>query len=181
MKMKTACAAMFLLLTALLSATTIVPVSVERLTQESSHVVEAQASQSWSQWNPQHSLIFTYTKFQVERTLKGQAPATIVVKQPGGSAEGYTQKVAGVRHWRTGDQAVLFLRPSQEMDGTLEVTGLMQGNFLIHKSDTGETMVSNGVPDVSSYQASSNAVTQYRGSGMRLDQLETRIQKAIRP
>jgi hypothetical protein len=181
MKMKTACAAMFLLLTALLSATTLVPVSVERLTQESSHVVEAQASQSWSQWNPQHSLIFTYTKFQVERTLKGQAPATIVVKQPGGSAEGYTQKVAGVRHWRTGDQAVLFLRPSQEMDGTLEVTGLMQGNFLIHKSDTGETMVSNGVPDVSSYQASSNAVTQYRGSGMRLDQLETRIQKAIRP
>jgi hypothetical protein len=181
MKMKTACAAMFLLLTALLSATTIVPVSVERLTQESSHVVEAQASQSWSQWNPQHSLIFTYTKFQVERTLKGQAPATIVVKQPGGSAEGYTQKVAGVRHWRTGDQAVLFLRPSQEMDGTLEVTGLMQGNFLIHKSDTGENMVINGVPDVSSYQASSNAVTQYRGSGMRLDQLETRIQKAIRP
>jgi hypothetical protein len=181
MKMKTARAATFLFLTALLSATTIVPVSVERLTQESSHVVEGQATQSWSQWNPQHSLIFTYTRFQVARTLKGQAPATIVVKQPGGSAEGYTQKIAGVRHWRTGDQAVLFLRPSQEMDGTLEVTGLMQGNFLVHKSDTGETMVSNGVPDVSAYQASSNAVTQYRGSGMRLDELESRVQKAIQP
>ena len=179
--MKTACAATFLFLAALLSATTIVPVSVERLARESSHIVEAQASESWSQWNPQHSLIFTYTRFQIARTLKGQAPTTIVVKQPGGSAEGYTQKVAGVRHWRTGDQAVLFLRSSQEMDGTLEVTGLMQGNFLVHKSDTGEIMVSNGVPDVSTYQASSNAVTQYRGSGMRLDELESRIQKAIRP
>src|SRR5258705_4218168 len=106
-------AAAFLFVGVSLSATTIVPVSVERLTRQSTHIVEAQASQSWSQWNPQHSLIFTYTQFQVARALKGQAPAMIVVKQPGGSAEGYTQKVAGVRHWRTGDQAVLFLRPSQ--------------------------------------------------------------------
>ena len=91
-----------------------------------------------------------------------------------------TQKVAGVRHWRSGDQAVLFLRPSQESDGTLEVTGLMQGNFIVHKNATGETMVSNGVPDVSAYQASSNAVTQYRGSGMRLDELESRVRKATK-
>jgi hypothetical protein len=181
MKMTTARAIAFLFLSTLLSATTIVPVSVERLTQESSHVVKAQASQSWSQWNPQHSLIFTYTRFQVAQCLKGQAPAAILVKQPGGSAEGYTQKVAGVRHWRAGEQAVLFLRPSQEMDGTLEVTGLMQGNFLVHKSDTGEIMVSNGVPDVSAYQASSNAVTQYRGNGMRLNELESRIRKALQP
>ncbi len=128
----------------------------------------------------EHSLIFTYTRFQVARALKGQAPAAIVVKQPGGSAEGYTQKVAGVRHWRSGDQAVLFLRPIQESDGTLEVTGLMQGNFIVHKNATGETIVSNGVPDVSAYQASSNAVTQYRGSGMRLDELESRVRKATK-
>ena len=178
--MKNASVFTFLFVTGLLSATTIVPVSVERLTRESSHVVEAQASQSWSQWNAQHSLIFTYTRFQVARALKGQAPAAIVVKQPGGSAEGYTQKVAGVRHWRSGDQAVLFLRPSQESDGTLEVTGLMQGNFIVRKNATGETMVSNGVPDVSAYQASSNAVTQYRGSGMRLDELESRVRKATK-
>jgi hypothetical protein len=181
MKLTTVRAAAFLFLTALLSATTIVPVSVERLARESSHIVEGQAAESWSQWNPQHSLIFTYTRFQVARALKGQAPVTIVVKQPGGSAEGYTQKVAGVRHWRTGDQAVLFLRPSQEVDGTLEITGLMQGNFLMHKSDAGEIMVSNGVLDVSAYQASSNAVTQYRGSGMRLDELESRIRKVVQP
>jgi len=37
------------------------------------------------------------------------------------------------------------------------------------------------VPDVSAYQASSNVVTQYRGSGMRLDELESRIQKAMQP
>jgi hypothetical protein len=162
----------------LLSATTIIPVSVERLTTESSHVVEARALSSWSQWNPQHSLIFTFTKFEVSRTLKGQAPSTIVVKQIGGSAEGYTQKVAGVRHWREGDQAVLFLHPSPSGDGTLEVTGLMQGDFRMHAAPSGTT-VSNGVAGVTSYDQNSQQTAPYQGSGMRLEDLESRVQKAV--
>ena len=162
----------------LLSATTIIPVSVERLTTESSHVVEARALSSWSQWNPQHSLIFTFTKFEVSRTLKGQAPSTIVVKQIGGSAEGYTQKVAGVRHWRGGDQAVLFLHPSPSGDGTLEVTGLMQGDFRMHAAPSGTT-VSNGVAGVTSYDQDSQQTALYQGSGMRLEDLESRVQKVV--
>ena len=168
----------FFFSTGLASATTIIPVSVERLTGESSHVVEGRALSSWSQWNPQHSLIFTFTKFEVSRTLKGQAPSTIIVKQIGGSAEGYTQKVAGVRHWREGDQAVLFLHPSPSGDGTLEVTGLMQGNFRIHATSSGTT-VSNGVSGVISYDSESQATGPYQGSGMRLDELESRVQKAV--
>jgi hypothetical protein len=168
----------FFLSVALVSATTIVPVSVERLTTESSHVVEARALSSWSQWNPQHSLIFTFTKFEVSRTLKGQAASSIVVKQIGGSAEGYTQKVAGVRLWREGEQAVLFLHPSPSGDGTLEVTGLMQGNFRMHVAPSGTT-VSNGVTGVTSYDAASQQTAPYQGSGMRLEDLESRVQKAV--
>ena len=161
-----------------ISATTIIPVSVERLTSESSHVLEAQAVNSWSQWNPQHSLIFTYTRFQVSRTLKGAVPTTIIVKQIGGSAEGYTQKVAGVRHWQAGDEAVLFLRPSIAGDGTFEVTGLMQGNFLVKSSADGEKVVSNGVMGVTAYEAASQQATPYRSHEMRLQDLESRIRKA---
>ena len=160
------------------SATTIIPASIERLTTESSHVVEATAVGAWSQWNPQRSLIFTYTRFRISRSLKGQAPATIVVKQIGGSAEGYTQKVAGVRHWQTGEQAVLFLRPSQSRDGTLEVTGLMQGNFRMKASPTG-IEVSNGVAGVTAYDVSSQVTTSYRGGGMRLEELESRVKKVV--
>lgn len=162
-----------------LSATTIIPVSVERLTQESSHVVEATALERWSKWNPQHSLIFTYTRFQVERTLKGQATGIIVVRQIGGSADGYTQHVAGVRLWSPGDRAVLFLRPNRSLDGTLEVTGLMQGNFLVRTTSTGERVASNGVPQVSAYQVSSGEVAPYRGAGMKLEDLESRVQRAV--
>ena len=168
---------LFSCLVGVLSATTIVPVTVEHLTRESTHVVEATALDSWSDWNSQHTLIFTYTRFQVSRALKGEAPQTIIVTQPGGSAGHYTQRVAGVRHWKAGETAVLFLRPSDTPDGTFQVTGLMQGNFLMNASPTGHVTVSNGVPEVSSYEA--GTVTTYRGAVMTLDQLESRVRKAV--
>lgn len=164
------------LVAASLSATTIIPVSVERLTTESSQVVEARVVSAESRWNPQHTLIFTYTKIQVTKTLKGNEQQAMVVKQIGGSAEGYTQKVAGVRYARPGEQAVLFLRPSLGGDGTYEITGLMQGNFAMRRLSSGETVVSNGVPGVSAYQQGSTS--EYSGTRMQLTELETRVQKA---
>jgi hypothetical protein len=162
----------------MVSATTIIPMSVERLTRESSHVIEGAAAESWAQWNSQHTFIYTYTRFQVATSLKGNATSTVVVKQIGGSSDGYTQKVAGVRQWYTGEQAVLFLRPTMDLDGTFEVTGLIQGNFLVHTLSTGERVVSNGVPGVASYSASANRVREFRGNSMHLQDLEQRVRQA---
>ena len=176
--MKRAC--LVIAFASLISATTVIPASVEKLTRDSSHVVEAVAAESWSRWNPQHNFIYTYTRFQVTASLKGTPPSNLIVKQLGGSAEGYTEKVAGVRGWGPGERAVLFLRPSIEGDGSFEVTGLMQGNFRVRTSSTGESLVSNGVQGVSSYQASSGGVTTFRASGMLLQELESRVRQAER-
>ena len=173
--MKLRVTAFLFVLCGLVMATTVIPVSVERLTRESSHVIEATAQRSWSEWNPQHTLIFTYTQFQVSRSLKGQVPATVIVKQMGGSAGGYTQKVAGVRHWRTGEESVLFLRPSPPASGVFEVTGLMQGDFAV-RSAGGQKVVSNGVKGVENYSA--NNVGPNRGNTMPLSELESRVRRA---
>ena len=170
---------MVALTTTIASATTIIPVSVERLTNESTHVVEGRVISTESRWNPQHTLIFTYTKFQATKTLKGSSQTSFTVKQIGGSAEGYTQKVAGVRYGKAGEQSVLFLRPSATQDGTFEITGLMQGNFSIRKDATGESLVSNGVPGVSAYQQ--GVAGEFTGTHMKLGELETRVQKAVQP
>jgi hypothetical protein len=162
----------------LLVATTVVPMGVEALTRASTHVVEARAMGSTSQWNSEHTFIFTYTRFEVTRTLKGQASNTIMVREIGGTVEGITQKVAGVRHWSLGEEAVLFLQRSSA-DGTLVVTGLMQGNFLMRRTRAGHVYVSNGMPDAFEYQAAAGEVTNYRGNTMRLEELESRIQKAV--
>lgn len=158
------------------SATTVVPMSVEELTRASATVVEAHARRSWTSWNAQHTLIYTYTSFQVSRTLKGKPPNVVTVKQPGGSADGYTQKVSGVRHFQEGEDALLFLRPSMAADGTQVVVGLIQGNFRVARTAAGETLVSNGVVEAQQYDG--GRVQPFTGSAMRLEDVEARIARA---
>jgi Ni/Co efflux regulator RcnB len=165
-------------LAATLTATSIVPMSVEKLTASSSDVVEARAIDAHSAWDADRTMIYTYTRFTVRRTLKGTSPNVIIVKQMGGHADGYTQKVSGVRHWQPGDEAVLFLQPSNANDGTLIVTGLVQGNFHMLRQPSGAVMVSNGVPDVSAVQQRTNMPLEYRGTKMSIQDLEQRVRKA---
>jgi hypothetical protein len=168
-----------LALPVLLYGTTVIPMDVEKLASLSTHIVEARAGRSVSQWNAEHTLILTYTNFEVRRTLKGQMPHTILVRQLGGTVNGISQRVAGVRHWRPGDDAVLFLQPSSVPDGALVVTGLMQGNFLMRHTPQGQTFVSNGVSETSELRATTSEVTDYRSKKLRLEDLESRIQKAV--
>jgi hypothetical protein len=169
-----------LLLTAVaLTATTVVPMSVEELTHRSSHVVRARATESWAQWNSDHSMIHTYTRLQVVDRWKGAGPDSVVVKQPGGTAEGYTQRVAGVRQFTSGEEAVLFLRPSDARDGSMVVTGLIQGNFRLYRATSGEVTATNGVPGVNELQTGS--VTHYHGQRMNVGELRERVQRAVVP
>ncbi len=134
------------LLAALVSsaaATTIIPMSVAQMARAAAYVVEGTAGHSWSAWNPQHTLIYTYTTFKVGRALKGSPAQTITIKQMGGSAGGYTQHVAGVRAFDSGENALLFLRPSAAGDGTFVIVGLMQGHFRIYQPAQGAAAAAN--------------------------------------
>ena len=171
------------------SATTVIPMSVEQLTETSTHVVVAHAVKSWSAWDAQHTRIITYTQFSVENWLKGSGETAITVKQPGGSAEGYTQHVSGVRPWSAGESAVLFLHPSPSNDSTYVVSGLMQGDFRVRRSASGAIVADNGVSsntkelanDVQSFNPSDKSLTPYSGNRITLDELEQRVRSAIHP
>jgi hypothetical protein len=163
-----------LLISITLSATTVVPASVERLTVESTHVVLAQAVDSRASWNADHTRIYTYTRFQLLQSMKGTLPQSFTVKRLGGSAEGYTMKVAGVRSWRPGEQAVLFLQP--DIDNTFFTTSLMQGDFRIQRQASGTLTVSNGVSGAKQVQANGQ-LTEFQGSRMTLDELQRRVRR----
>lgn len=160
-----------------LTATTVIPMSVERLTRASTNVVLGVAADSWTEWDPQHTLIYTLTRIRVQRSLKGDVGDTIIVKQMGGASGAYQQKVAGVRYWQQGDQSVLFVRPAQTGDGRYVITGLMQGNFAV-KSAGADPEVTNGVHGVEAFDPLTRTVKTFRGVGMRLSQLEARVKKA---
>jgi hypothetical protein len=176
---KTRVAITLFLLTCAATATTVIPMSLEELTRAASRIVEARAVRSRSEWNQQHSLIYTYTTYQVTRGLKGGTANTITVKQLGGSAGEYTQKVSGVHHAQTGEEALLFLRPSDAGDGTYAVVGLIQGNFRMYHASDGQAMVSNGISGAHMLERGSGRVTEYTGAAMPLRDAEIRIQKAL--
>ncbi len=159
-------------------ATTVRPMSIDRLAQFATSVVEAHVDQTWSDWDAQHTRIYTYTRVKVSRALKGTPADTVVVKQLGGSAGGYTQHVSGVQHMRSGERAVLFLRPSASGDGTMVVVGLMQGQFRVMRdANTGTDFVSNGVAGAD--EMNSSSVREYRGSRLTLKEMEARVRKAV--
>jgi hypothetical protein len=168
-------AALLFLLNAVGGATTLIPMSVEELTQAASEIAQVRVLDSWSAWNPQHTLIYTYSRVQVSRRLKGTTAGTLVVKQLGGSAGGYTQKVAGIRQFQPGEDALLFLRPSLAADHTMVIVGLMQGNFRVKQTATGQVLVSNGMP---SLRSDANGRLAPAGGVMTMDQITARIQRA---
>jgi hypothetical protein len=159
-------------------ATTVRPMSVDRLTQLATSIVEAHVNKTWSTWDAQHSRIYTYTTLTVTKNLKGSQTSTITVKQPGGTVGHMREVVFGVRHFRPGEDAFLFLEPDQQNDGTFRVVGLMQGNFFIDRTSPARTIVTNGVPQVTAIN-SQGQLAPYSGAHMTLQELETRVVKAV--
>jgi hypothetical protein len=168
----------------LLMATSMVPVSVETLTDKAELIMQGKATRSWSAWNAQHTLIYTYTEFIVDRTLKGNVAASatgsagnVVVKQMGGTVGGTSQHVSGIRYWQPGEEAVLFLRASEVRDNTQVVVGLTQGTFRVERLSSGEVRVSNGAPEVHFFETGGEQ-SAAQPKPMTLKDLETRIRKA---
>jgi len=159
------------------SATTLVPLSIEDMARGSAKISMAQAEDSWVEWNPEHTILYTMTRFRSERTLKGKEESTFLVRQIGGRAQGIEQKVAGVKHFQKGDERVLFLRPSQERPGSYVVTGLVQGNLKVVR-EANETFVENEVSGITYYDPSAHTKLPARSARMSLRELESRITRA---
>ena len=75
--------------------------------------------------------IFTDTRFHVLETEKGQLPAQIVVRQPGGTYQHLHSHVEGAPEFRMGEEVYLFLwgRPGRQFF----VLGWSQGTFRLHR------------------------------------------------
>lgn len=158
-------------------AGTLVPLSVEKLTRASSQVLLARSADSWTEWNPRHTLIYTITRFQIERALKGDSEESVLVKQLGGRAEGLEQKVSGVRHWQSGEERVLFLRPSNDRPGAYVVVGLVQGDFKVERRG-GQVEVSNDTQGLTYYDPRQPAAAARPAGRMSFSELEARVRKA---
>jgi len=112
------------------SATTM---SLEQLVQASTDIVRGQVAGQESRYNETNTQIVTFTTIVVGERIKGQAPATVVVEQPGGTVVNIRSDVAGTVRFHEGGDYLLFLEPARLNASRRLVVGMMQGAYRIYR------------------------------------------------
>jgi hypothetical protein len=125
------------------AATTLEKMSVEQLTRAAQVVVRARCASSKSQWD--RSGIWTVSSFEVEEAWKSNVQGGLQVHAPGGHAGEVIATVAGVPHFRPGEDVVLFLERMR--NGNWGITAWGEGTWRVRWRADGEEIA---IPDVAS-------------------------------
>jgi len=116
-------------------ATTIVPWSLDETIRQTDAIVLGTVISSETRWgDASHRWIETDYTFSVEEIIQGD-PAigagngSLVLTFWGGTLDGETQGIAGLRHPAMNERLILMLRPGWTEGGFTPVAGLNQGLF----------------------------------------------------
>ncbi len=97
----------------------------------SEYIVEATVLRSWTAWDAPHRFIWTHHELSVSEWLKTPVASdrTIVVSEPGGTADGITMLADDATPYTSGEKVVVLAWPTTE--GFLRAAGYGQGKFTI--------------------------------------------------
>lgn len=137
--------ALLLSLAVPMSASQFVDMAFDDVAREASLIVRGQVVDTWSAWNSSHDVIFTYATVRVSRYFGEVAgPDTVMVREVGGTVDGYTQEAIGFPAIRRGENVVLFL--SQWEDSSdYRIHAYNQGKYLVRERGGVEVLVSDPV------------------------------------
>jgi hypothetical protein len=139
--------ALLLIVSALpLSAAQFVHQDFDAIARDADYVVRGSVINTWSAWNDSHDIIYTYATVRVQRYFGEIAgPDTLVVREVGGTVDGYTQEAIGFPAIRRGEQVVLLLS-KWEGSEDLRIHAYNQGKYLVRmRADRTEVLVSDPV------------------------------------
>lgn len=106
-------------------ASTFLETDLTTLAGRSEAVVHGLVLSAESSWNEDHTLIFTEVTVEVARTYRGQAPAIVTLRVPGGSVDGYAIRMYGGPEFPVDKEVIVFL--DRWPDGAYKVTGYHMG------------------------------------------------------
>jgi len=125
--------ALFLIVPLSLSASQFIEQSFDQVAREASLVVRGTVEHTWSAWDDSHEIIFTYATVRVSRYFgETTGPDTIVVREVGGTVDGYTQEAIGFPVIRRGEDVVLLLARWDDGD-EYRIHAYNQGKYLVKK------------------------------------------------
>ena len=114
-----------------LSASQFIQQPFDLVARESSYVVRGTVENTWSAWDDAHEVIFTYATVRVSRYFgETTGPDVLVVREVGGTVDGYTQEAIGFPAIRKGEDVVLMLAQWEDAP-ELRIHAYNQGKFLV--------------------------------------------------
>jgi len=144
-----------------LGATTLARLSLNQLTAAADHVARVRCVSAESHW--ENGTIWTVTTFDVVETMKGNLPAQVTVRLPGGRVGHLTATVDGTPKFDPGTEAILFLERSHS--GGFSVSGWVEGTFRIARDPaSGRETVTQ---DSSSFGVFDAATRSFTTEGIR--------------
>jgi hypothetical protein len=172
-------AAMAALAAAPTSRASLVPaMGLTELTERAERVVVGEILSVRSDWDRGRRWIYTTIEVNVSEVWKGQTPTAGRLKmvQPGGSVGDIEMRVFGLRSFRAGDRAVLFLGPGDPA----WTVGLGQGQRLM-RFDTAQRrwVVDHG--DRSAAISGGLSRDAVPDGVLPLDDLRQRVRALVRP
>ena len=138
-----------------LSASQFIDQSFDQVARDARYVVRGSVIDTWSAWDANHEVIFTYATVRVSRYFgEITGPDTLVVREVGGTVDGYTQEAIGFPAIRRGENVVLFLS-EWENSTDLRIHAYNQGKYLVRmRADRSEVLISDPVKQGEERQAS---------------------------
>jgi hypothetical protein len=128
-----------------LSASQFMQLPFDEVATQSKYIVRGHVEQTWSAWDDAHEVIYTYASVRVSRYFgETTGPDVLVVREVGGTVDGYTQEAIGFPAIRKGEQVVLML--SQWDDSPeLRIHAYNQGKYLVKGNAAMEVLIEDPV------------------------------------
>jgi hypothetical protein len=138
-------AALLLVVAVPLSASQFIELPFDQVASESQYIVRATVDNTWTAWDSAHEIIYTYATLNVSKYFGDtRGPQTLVVREAGGTVDGYTMEAIGFPAIRAGEDVVLMLSQWED-SADLRIHAFNQGKYLVHERFGKEVLVSDPV------------------------------------
>ena len=162
------------------SASTVVAMNLEQMSDRAQTIFLGRVTGMRADWNAERTRIYTYVTLDVSRYLKGGGDSQVeTIRVFGGQVGPYLASVPGSPRFEIGEEVLLFCAGGGARVPT--VLGLSLGKFTIATDASGEKIVKR---DISSLMLA-NHRTDTRKPGdpvtrYRLSEVESRIREVVR-
>jgi hypothetical protein len=157
-------------------ATTLLRMSIEKMSQTAPLIVRARCLENSAGWDSGE--IWTLTSFEVEETWRGSASQQITVRLLGGTVGNLNSSIPGVPRFRQGEEVVLFLEPTAR--GDFSIVSWQQGTFRVHREL--HSARQSVTQDTASFETFDPSARRFETAGIRnmaLDILKLRVAAAL--